>query len=78
MTRYILIPQRQGKTQRITLPMEMLRVKNWLETECYLLVDTGKRTVEVKPYLYDLTEDGFIPAKPNPSSDSLSEGKDDD
>jgi hypothetical protein len=44
------------------LPMEMLREKKWLGTECYLLVDRGKRGVEVKPYLYDLTEDGFIPA----------------
>lgn len=78
MTRYVLIPQRQGKSQRLTLPMEMLRVKKWLETECYLLVDRGERGVEVTPYLYDLTEDGFIPVESSPSRDNLSEGKDDD
>jgi len=55
LTRYILIPQRQGNTQRVTLPMEMLKEKKWLKTDCYVMIDEGKEEVRLKRYLYSDT-----------------------
>lgn len=57
MTRYILIPQRQGKTQRITIPMALLRKKDWLRTVYYMMTDEGKEEVTLKQHLSDDTKE---------------------
>jgi len=77
LTRYVLIPQRQGKTQRITLPMEMLRKKEWLKADCYMMLDDGKEEVTLKQYLYSDTKEEAEPEAWSSSRDNLSEGKDD-
>lgn len=56
MTRYILIPQRQGKSQRLTLPMHLLRQKGWLDVDCYRMRDSGGVGVTLLPYLQIGTE----------------------
>jgi len=50
LTKYVVIPQRQGRTQRITLPMELLKSKNWLKTDCYVIEDNGEEQITIKTY----------------------------
>jgi len=76
LTRYILIPQRQGKTQRVTLPMEMLREKKWLKTDCYVMIDEGEKEVRLKRYLCDDTKEEIEQEAWSSSRDNLSEDKD--
>jgi len=61
LARYVLIPQRQGNTQRITLPMEMLRKKEWLKADCYILIDERKGEVTLKQYMYSDTKEEAEP-----------------
>ena len=78
MTRYILIPQRQGKSQRLTLPMEMLRTKDWLHVDCYVMKDSDGTGVTLTPYLW---EDKPLDEKcidPDCSGNNQSEAKHDD
>lgn len=50
MIRYIVIPQRRAKSQRVTLPIELIKDKKWLKVDCYLIVDRGADFVTLTPY----------------------------
>lgn len=78
MTRYILIPQRQGKSQRLTLPMHLLRQKGWIETDCYIMKDFGGVGVVLTPYLQRDKECEDKPKDPDYFENNPSEDKHDD
>jgi tricorn protease-like protein len=50
LVRYIVRPQRRAKSQRITLPLELLKDKKWLKVDCYTLVDRGADFITLTPY----------------------------
>ena len=56
LTKYIVIPQRRGKSQRITLPIDLLRSKEWLKTDCYMIEDNGEDEVIIRTYSEYLKE----------------------
>lgn len=71
MTRYILIPQRQGKSQRLTLPMHLLRQKGWLDVDCYTMKDCDGVGVTLTPYLRLNEECEDKPKDPDCSENNL-------
>lgn len=50
LVRYIIIPQKRGMSQRVTLPMELLKEKKWLKTDCYMVIDRGADFITITPY----------------------------
>jgi hypothetical protein len=50
LIRYIVRPQIRAKSQRVTLPIELIKDKKWLKVDCYLIVDRGADFVTLTPY----------------------------
>ena len=50
LIRYTVRPQRRAKSQRITLPLELLKDKKWLEVDIYVIVDRGADFITLTPY----------------------------
>jgi hypothetical protein len=51
---YLAVPQKRGNSQRITLPVHMLKEKKWLRVDLYLVCDHDGEYVTLRPYNYDL------------------------
>lgn len=78
MTRYILIPQKQGKSQRLTLPMRLLKRKGWLGVACYAMKDFDGVGVTLTPYLQINEEYEDKPKDPDYSENNLIGDRHDD
>ena len=65
LTNYLAIPQKRGSSQRITLPVNMLKKKKWLKVDLYLVCDHDGDYVTLKPYDWGL--DAKLPRKGNAS-----------
>lgn len=56
LSRYVVVPQKRGRSQRITLPLNLLKSKNWLKTDCYVIEDNDEDEVIIKTYSDDLNQ----------------------
>ena len=50
LTRHIVIPQKRGKSQRITIPMDLLKDREWLSVDCYVFEENEDGKVVVMSY----------------------------
>lgn len=50
LIRYIVRPQKRAMSQRVTLPLELIKDKKWLKVDCYLIVDRGADFITLTPY----------------------------
>ena len=64
MAKYVVRPYKHARSQRITIPVSILRGREWQDTHLYLIKDCGEDFITIQPLYPERKELGDNEKKP--------------